>query len=151
MGERQVTGTNSSDFHTYYLFFHLYSNIAPALFILTLLTIWISLNIQLCWFPIIVNSFIPHDSWWYLSWMFSQQLLLKVESGHSGKLGGKESLLYFESGNLVGVRWTVVQRLTTPNLTSLGNQWSRDFIAERRGLHAETAQSDLIFFLKLVM
>ena len=64
-------------------FFHLYSNIALALFSFDSFAIWISLNIQLCWFPIIFNSFIPHDSWWYLSWMFSQQLLLKVESGYS--------------------------------------------------------------------
>ena len=86
--------------------------------------------------------------------MFSQQLLLKVESGCSAlKMQGwwKGKFALFQEWKYGGSRWTVVQKIITSNHASHDNQWSRRFIDERRGFHAETAQSSLTVFLKIVM
>ena len=85
----------------------------------------------------------------------SSELLLKVGSGCSllqsqerGKVGGKESLLYFRGWQLAGVggdgggcRCVSVQGLTPPHppLTTRG----RGFYRQKRGLRAETAPSAL--------
>ena len=63
----------------------------------------------------------------------------------------KGKFALFQEWKHGGSRWTVVQRIITSNHVSHDNQWSRHFIDERRGFHAETAQSSLTVFLKIVM
>ena len=79
---------------------------------------------------------------------------LTLESQYSrGKLGGKESLLYF-GGRQPGERADSCPKGRLPT----DSQWARAFkgefqgyIAGGSGLHTETAQSALTVILKLLM